>query len=153
MAANNDFVNHVSELLAPAGHLVVKRMFGGHGVYLDGLFMAIIADDELYLKTDDVTRAAFDAESCAPFVYSKDGKDMTMNYRQAPDDAMDAPHLMLPWARRALEAALRARAAKAAQVKSAAKAANVKPAEKATPKKKSAAKKKSSRPAGRKRPA
>ena len=162
MAANNEFANHVSELLAPAGHLVVKRMFGGHGVYLDGLFMAIIADDELYLKTDDVTRAAFDAESCAPFVYSKDGKDMTMNYRQAPDDAMDAPHLMLPWARRALEAALRARAAKAAQVKSAAKAAqvkssaktaNVKPAEKATPKKKSAAKKKSSRSAGRKRPA
>ena len=128
MPSTSDFIDHVAELLAPAGHVVTKRMFGGHGIYIDGLFMAIIVDDELYLKADDVTRAAFDAEDCAPFVYSKDGKDMTMNYRRAPDDAMDAPHLMLPWARRALEATLRAHAKKAAS------------------KKKPATKKKSSRP-------
>ena len=112
MASSDDFVNHVSELLAPAGRVAIKRMFGGHGVYIDGLFMAIIADDELYLKADDVTRADFEAEDCAPFVYSKDGRDMVMHYYRAPGDAMDAPHLMQPWARRALEAALRARAAK-----------------------------------------
>lgn len=156
MAPGNDFVNHVSELLAPAGCVVTKRMFGGHGIYLDGLFMAIIADDALYLKADDITRAAFDAGSCAPFVYSKDGKQMTMSYRRAPAEAMDAPHLMLPWARRALEAALRARAAKAAHVKPSAKAAPVKSMAKTTkaaPKKKPAAKKNTARPAGRKRSA
>ncbi len=125
MASSNDLVNHVCELLAPAGHVVTKRMFGGHGIYVDGLFIAIIAWDELYLKVDDVTKAAFDAESCAPFVYSKDGKQMTMSYRRAPDDAMDAPHLMLPWARLAIEAALRARASKPAP--------NKKPAAKAKP--------------------
>ncbi len=137
MAASSAFLRHVSELLAPAGHVECKRMFGGHGVYLDGVFMAIIADDELYLKADGLTRAAFDAENCAPFVYTKNGKDMTMSYRRAPDAAMDAPHLMLPWARRALEAALRTHAAKAAPEKRPAKAA---------PPKKTAAKKKSSRP-------
>lgn len=121
-------MNYVGDLLAPAGRVASKRMFGGHGIYLDGLFMAIIVDDELYLKADDDTRAAFDAESCAPFVYLKDGKQMTMGYRRAPGVAMDAPHLMLPWARRALEAAVRAR--------------KLKP----IPKKKPAAKKKSSRP-------
>ena len=131
MPASRDFVNHVSELLAPAGHVVAKRMFGGHGIYLDGLFMAIIVDDEFCLKADDITCAAFDAESCAPFVYSKDGKDMTMNYRRAPDEAMDAPHLMLPWARRAMEAALRVRVARV------------------PPKKKPATKKKSSRAVGK----
>ncbi len=118
MTASSDFIHHVRELLAPAGSVEIKRMFGGHGVYLDGLFMAIIAGDELYLKADALTGAAFDAESCAPFVYSRDGKDMAMSYRRAPDEAMDAPHLMLPWARRALEAALRARAAKASRPKS-----------------------------------
>ena len=128
MASSKEFVHHVSELLAPAGSVITRCMFGGHGVYLDGLFMAIIVDDELYLKADEITHAAFDAASCAPFVYSKDGKDMSLNYRHAPDEAMDAPHLMLPWARRALEAALRSRAAKAA------------------PKKKTSAKKNSSRP-------
>ena len=117
MATSADFLRHVSELLAPAGQVLCKRMFGGHGVYLDGLFMAIIVDDELYLKADDLTSQAFDMEDCAPFVYTKDGKDMAMRYRRAPDAATDAPHLMLPWARLALEAALRARAAKASPKK------------------------------------
>jgi len=133
VANRGDFVDHVRELLAPAGRVTARRMFGGHGIYLDGLFVAIVADDELYLKVDDITRAAFDAESCAPFVYSKDGKPTTMSYRRAPGEAMDTPHLMLPWARRALEAALRTHAGKAAR------------------KMKPAAKKTSSRPAGKKR--
>ena len=135
MSNSSDFVNYVSELLAGAGHVAVKRMFGGHGVYLDGLFVAIIADDVLFLKADAVSCAAFDAKSCAPFVYAKNGKEMTMSFRRAPDDAMDAPHQMLPWAKLALDAALRAHAAKAA------------------PKKKPAAKTKSARPAVTKRKA
>lgn len=126
MASRDDFVNHVRELFAPAGHVAVKRMFGGHGVYIDGVFMAIIADDELYLKVDDETRADFEAESCAPFVYDKDGKKMIMSYYRAPGEAMDAPHLMQPWARRALAAALRARAQKDGPQKK--KAAKAKPA-------------------------
>jgi DNA transformation protein len=159
MPNSNDFVSYAGELLAGAGRVVIKRMFGGHGVYVDGLFVAIIADDVLYLKADDVSRAAFDAESCAPFVYTKNGKDMALNFWRAPDEAMDAAHLMLPWARRALEAALRARVAKAAHVHPAAKATHVNPAAKAAPEKapakaepktKPAAKKKSSRPAAKK---
>jgi DNA transformation protein and related proteins len=129
MPNSNDFVSYASELLASAGHVVIKRMFGGHGMYVDGMFLAIIADDVLYLKADEITRAAFDAESCVPFVFEKDGKAMVTSYRRAPDDAMDAPHLMLPWAQRALAAALRARTLKS------------------KPKNKPAAKKKSSRPA------
>lgn len=151
MATSADFVNHVSELLAAAGNVITKRMFGGYGVYLDGLFVAIIVDDELYLKADDLTRAAFDAESCAAFVYSKDGKDMTMNYRRAPDEAMDAAHLMLPWARCALEAALRARAVKAAQAKLSAKTVPVKTIANGAPKKKLAAAVKPARPVGTKK--
>jgi DNA transformation protein and related proteins len=146
MASSADFVNHVKELLVPAGGVAVKRMFDGHGVYLDGVFMAIIADDELYLKADDVTRADFDGEGCVPFFFYKDGKKMVTSYRRAPGEAMDAPHLMQPWARRALEAALRARAAKTP-----AKATHEKSSLTSTPKKKPAAKKKSSRPAGKKR--
>ena len=112
MANSADFVHHVCELLAVAGRVSTRRMFGGHGVYLDGLFMAIIDDDELHLKVDDATQASFEREGCTPFVYSKDGQNMTMRYRRAPGEAMDAPHLMLPWARLALQAAVRAQAVK-----------------------------------------
>lgn len=141
MRNSSAFIEHIVELLAPAGQVSVKRMFGGHGVYLDGLFIAIVADDELYLKCDEASRAAFDAEDCAPFTYSRNGAPASLNFRRAPGKAMDAPHLMLPWARHALQAALRARAAKGASKSGAA----------ASRKNKTAAKTESSRPKGKKR--
>jgi len=112
MASDGGFVAHVLELLSPCGRAEAKRMFGGHGVYLDGLFVAIIADDELYLKADQQSRGEFERAGCEPFVYHKHGKPMAMSFWRAPGEALDAPHLMQPWARLALAAALRARAGK-----------------------------------------
>ncbi|MDO9316004.1 MAG: TfoX/Sxy family protein [Burkholderiaceae bacterium] len=108
----NEFIDHCLDLLKPLGLPHAKRMFGGHGLYLDGLFIAIIADEQLFLKTDVPTRAAFEAAGCQPFTYLAQGKVMQMNYWSVPADAMECPAQMLPWARLALEAALRARAAK-----------------------------------------
>ena len=105
-------VEHCLELLAPVGSVRARRMFGGHGLYCDNLFFALIAVDRLYLKVDAQTEPAFAAAGCEPFVYDAKGKSMTMNYWTVPADAMESPALMQPWARRALAAALRARAAK-----------------------------------------
>ena len=88
-------------------------MFGGWGISTDGLTLAIIADlgegERLYLKADDDTRARFEAAGCQRFVYAAKGKPMAMNYYTAPEDALDAAHAMAPWARLALEVALKAR--------------------------------------------
>jgi DNA transformation protein len=113
MPGGGEFVAHVLELLAPCGRASARRMFGGHGVYLDGLFVAIIADDELYLKADARSQQHFEQAGSSPFVYVKNGRPMTMGYWRAPGEALDAPQLMRPWAKLALEAALRARAADA----------------------------------------
>jgi DNA transformation protein len=104
-----DFVKYVVELLAPLGRISARRMFGGHGVYCDGLFVAIVLDDVLYLKADEESRADFERAGCEIFSYSRKGKAAMLNFYRAPEDAMDAPQRMLPWARKALEAALRAR--------------------------------------------
>ena len=112
MAAHSELVEHCRELLAPLGAVRVKRMFGGHGFYVDELFIALIAFGRLYLKADASTRARFEAAGCEPFVYDGKGKPVTMSYFTAPEDAMESPAFMQPWARLALEAALRARAAK-----------------------------------------
>ncbi len=121
MAADRELVEHCRELLAPQGAVRVKRMFGGHGFYVDELFIALIAFGRLYLKADALTRERFEAAGCEPFVYeSQTGgqrKAVTMGYFTAPEDAMESPALMQPWARLALEAALRARAAKKAPAK------------------------------------
>lgn len=117
MAVDHELVEHCRELLAPLGSVRVKRMFGGHGFYVDELFIALIAFGRLYLKADALTRARFEAAGCEPFVYDGKGKPVTMSYFTAPEDAMESPALMQPWARLALEAALRARAAKKAPAK------------------------------------
>src|SRR6266487_316511 len=110
--ATSELVHHCCELLVPLGAVRVRRMFGGHGFYIDDLFMALIAGERLYLKVDAQTRPLFEAAGCEPFVYDAAGKSVSLGYFSAPEEAMESPPLMQPWARHALSAALRARAAK-----------------------------------------
>ncbi len=85
-------------------------MFGGHGIYLDGLFIGIIADDVLYLKTDPRSESEFRTTGSTPFRYTRQGRVMTLKFWGAPEDAMESPHQMRQWARKAYAAALRANA-------------------------------------------
>lgn len=119
MAADSEFLAHCRELLAPLGTVRSRRMFGGHGFYVDDLFIALIAFGRLYLKADETSRARFEAAGCEPFVYEGKGRPVTISYFTAPEDAIESPALMQPWARLALEAAVRARAAKKAPAKKA----------------------------------
>jgi DNA transformation protein len=73
------------------------------------VFFGIVHDEMLYLKADAVTRVEFERAGCEIFSYSRKGKAATLNFYRAPEDAMDASPRMLPWGKRALEAALRAR--------------------------------------------
>jgi DNA transformation protein len=118
----DEFTDHCLELLAPLGAPRARRMFGGHGLYVDDVFVALIASERLYLKTDAQTRGRFEAAACEPFVFHNSDQSITTSYFSAPDDAMESPALMQPWARLALEAALRARAAKPASARAKAKA-------------------------------
>jgi DNA transformation protein len=107
------FVEHCLELLSPLGPVRARRMFGGWGLYADGLFVALIAAERLYLKAEAGTRERFAAAGCEPFTYGADGKPVTLGYWTAPPEALESPALMQPWARLALQAALAARAKKA----------------------------------------
>lgn len=105
------FVGHCLELLAPLGQPRARRMFGGWGLYLDDVFVALVASEQLYLKVDARTQPAFESAGCSPFVYHGQGKPVTMSYWTVPPEALDSASLMTPWARLALQAALAARAA------------------------------------------
>lgn len=147
---SDDFVDYVMELFGPFGTVAARRMFGGHGVYLDGLMFAIVSGDTLYLKADEMNRIEFEQAGCEMFGYARKGRRATLNFFRAPEDAMESPELMLPWARSAYAAALRANAKKlvAAQAQAARTIAQPKPAKKGPPAKpaaKKAAKKKTSR--------
>ena len=108
MAKRSEYADHVCELLAPLGEVRVRAMFGGHGVYLDGLMFALIADDALYLKVDDATRGRYEARGIGPF-QPFDDKPVTMSYYPLPEELFDEPDDLIGWAREAFEVALRAR--------------------------------------------
>ena len=112
-AAPSEFVTHCLELLGALGPARARRMFGGHGLYVDERFLALIVNDTLYLKCDDETRPRFEAAGSVPFDYAtREGQRVVMAYWAAPQEAMESPALMLPWARLAMASALRAAASK-----------------------------------------
>jgi DNA transformation protein and related proteins len=109
------FVDHVLDLLSLVGEVQARAMFGGHGLYARGVMFALVADDELFLKADDTGRPRFLEAGCTPFVYESPKGPMEMSYYRPPDAAHEDAEAMLPWARLALDAALRAQAAKVAR--------------------------------------
>lgn len=105
-----ELVDHACELFAPLGAIRAKPMFGGWGFYCDDLFFAIVADETLYLKADAESAATFQQAEGEPFhVTYKDGRTETMNYWTVPEEAMENPAEMRPWAKLALAAAVRGR--------------------------------------------
>jgi len=110
MAVSNDYRDFVLEQLAPAGRVAARAMFGGVGLYLDGLFFALIDDDTLYFKADDATRARYEQAGSKPFSPFPDRPDQTMAYWQVPAEVLEDPEQLTEWAREALGVALAKRA-------------------------------------------
>jgi DNA transformation protein len=101
------------ELFAAFGPVSVRRMFGGVGIYAEGVMFALIADGIVYLKADDETVPAFEAERSAPFSYvGQNGRHVSMSYWRLPDRLYDDADALAPWARDAFAAARRASARK-----------------------------------------
>ena len=109
MGAQSDFAAYCMELLAPAGEVRSKRMFGGYGVYLDEVFVAMVAGDALYLKADHESRQCFEAAGGRRFEYTRQGKPQGAEFWTPPAEAMESPDHMRPWVQLAVTAALRAR--------------------------------------------
>jgi len=106
----DDFARHVADQFAGFGAVEPRRMFGGHGLFHDGLMFAIVADDVLYLKVDRENVEDFQSRGLSPFGYVSRGRRVTMSYYQAPAEILEDPLEAVAWARRAYDAALRAKA-------------------------------------------
>jgi DNA transformation protein len=106
MAVSDDYRDFVLEQLAPAGHVSPRAMFGGIGLYLDGLFFALIDDDTLYFKTDDSNRARYEQAGSKPFCPFPDRPDQSLGYWQVPAEVLEDPDQLAAWAREAVAVAL-----------------------------------------------
>ncbi len=66
MATDPSFAAYVAEQAQGAGDVVVKRMFGEYGVYVDDTFVGVLCDGQCFLKPTDDVRALLDAVDLAP---------------------------------------------------------------------------------------
>jgi DNA transformation protein and related proteins len=100
-------------LFEPFGPVTVRRMFGGSGIYAEGLCFAIELKGQVFLKTDALSRAKFSAAGSAPFIYAAKGKSRPTSYWSLPTAAHEDDEELRRWAGMGVDAARRAAEARA----------------------------------------
>lgn len=114
-------VQHFIDLMDRFGRVNSRAMFGGHGLYRDGVMFALLANGGLYLKVDEQTRVNFTNRNLQPFSFTAKGRTVQLSYHEAPAQALEDAAEMADWCALAWQAALRAQSK--AQGKAKAKAA------------------------------
>jgi DNA transformation protein and related proteins len=106
MAVSRDYLDYVLEQLGALSRVRPRRMFGGVGLYSDDIFFAIITDDTVYLRVDEVSRADFVARGMDAFRPYADRPEISMTYFAVPADVLEDAGSFVHWSRRAVAAAL-----------------------------------------------
>jgi DNA transformation protein and related proteins len=102
MPPSEGFKDFIRDQLAGFGPISIRNMFGGAGIYADGVMFAILTDDTLYLKADETTAHAFEAEGMTPFTYTSKGKaPVAMSYWEVPPRLLEEPDELVAWVRQA----------------------------------------------------
>src|SRR5687767_14930613 len=107
MPVTPEYRDYVLEQLGRVVPTTHRAMFGGVGLYSDGLFYGLMDDDLLYFKTDARSREAYESLGMGPFRPFPDAAPM--GYHQLPGDLLESPDLLRPWVMTALDVARAAR--------------------------------------------
>jgi DNA transformation protein and related proteins len=97
----------IAELFAQFRPVTVRRLFGGAGIYAEGLMFALVFDGAVYLKVDAASIPDFEREGCKPFVYTRAKSPgrvgrRSLSYWRMPERLYDDPDQLAVWAGRAL---------------------------------------------------
>lgn len=105
----SQYIEFLKEVFYEFGDLSVRKMFGGYGIYHQGVMFALVADEALYLKVDASIKHYFDELDLPAFEYDKNGKTVSMSYCLAPEAIYDDPEEAALWANRSYKVALSAK--------------------------------------------
>ncbi len=97
--SKNGFVDYVLyDAMQGIRGLTAKAMFGGHGLYKDGVGFGIIADDELYFKVDEKNLPQYKERDSRPFTYEgKNHKMIAMSYWEVPAEILEDREPLAEW--------------------------------------------------------
>lgn len=104
MPVSPEYKAFVLEALRAARPVESRAMFGGLGLYLDGVFMGVVDDDRLYLKVDAQTEGVYAERGSAPWAVSPSA------YRELSGDVLADPETCGEWLDAARDAAVRRKA-------------------------------------------
>ncbi len=112
------FLARLLALLTPLGPVEARRLFGGHGLYLEGVIFAVVYDGALFLKADEGNRGDFARRGLGPLTYEgRGGKTIALPYWEAPASLLKSGAALRRWAAKAHAAGRRAQSRNAARKK------------------------------------
>lgn len=113
MAVSPSFRTFVIEQLGRAiGRVRARSMFGGAGIYAGDVCFALLSRDTLYFRVSEESRTEYEARGMMPF-RPRENHAPIASYYQLPEDILEDPETLRPWAEKALAAARANRAGKA----------------------------------------
>ena len=98
----NQFLEHVLDQLQPLGLVLPRAMFGGYGLYREGVFFGIVHRGRLYFKTDDWSRRRYEDRGSEPF--HANAKQTLWSYYEVPADVLEDAAELAQWAAEAVDA-------------------------------------------------
>jgi DNA transformation protein len=99
------FKDYIKELLEPIGEITCRAMFGGYGIYKDGIIFAIVDDNELYLKASNEVAKIFEDAGCEQFSYQGKKGLVKMCYWKVPSEILEDESILFSWAKLAIKSA------------------------------------------------
>ena len=118
---SSGYGTYLLDELASLGQVSLRRMFGGAGLFLDGLMIGILEEDVLYLKVAARNRPDFEAAGSEPFTYARMGQEVALSFWRLPDEIIEDGEELRAWALKSRAAAIATGKAKAPRPKAAAK--------------------------------
>lgn len=98
---DESFKEFILDQLSGLEGINCRAMFGGHGLYCNGIFFGIIHKGRLYFKTNDKTRSDYIKEGMKPF--QPNSKQTLKTYYEVPPDIIDDMDSLIDWARRSIQ--------------------------------------------------
>ena len=88
----------IGDLLADIPDIMSRAMFGGFGLYKNGIIFAIIADGALYFKVNETNKSEYEKYGSKPFTYKMPtGKLYEMSYWLLPEEIMEDREELSAW--------------------------------------------------------
>lgn len=109
MAVSDHYLNKVLERLSQVAPVSYRRIFAGVGLYHRGVQFALLANDRLYFRVDDISVQPY-LDSGMPALHPEAALTTQSHFYQLPPGLLDRPEELLYWMRAAVEAAQPAQA-------------------------------------------